>query len=81
MRRASARLDIVGRYNTKGIGGVRSQKAKKRAVMLKPNISGNRYLSIVWIWGFAPSPHQRAFRAFTAPVWRIALWKPSGTNT
>ncbi len=81
MRRASARLDIVGRYNTKGIGGVRSQKAKKRAVMLKPNISGNRYLSIVWIWGFALSPHQRAFRAFTAPVWRIALWKPSGGNT
>lgn len=31
MRRASARLDIVGRYNTKGIGGVRSQKAKKDA--------------------------------------------------
>lgn len=29
MRRASARLDIVGRYNTKGIGGVRSQKGKK----------------------------------------------------
>ena len=63
MRRASARLDIMGRYNTKGIGGARSQKAKKRAVMLKPNISGNRYLSIVWIWGFAPSPHQRAFRS------------------
>ena len=81
MRSASARLDIMGRYNTKGIGGVRSQKAKKRAVMLKPNISENRYLSIVWIWGFAPSPHQRAFRAFTAPVWRIALWKPSGGNT
>ena len=81
MRRASARLDIVGRYNTEGIGGVRSKRQKKRAVMLKPNISGNRYLSIVWIWGFAPSPHQRAFRAFTAPVWRIALWKPSGGNT
>ncbi len=31
MRRASARLDIMGRYNTKGIGGVRSQKAKKDA--------------------------------------------------
>lgn len=31
MRRASARLDIVGRYNTEGIGGVRSQKAKKDA--------------------------------------------------
>ena len=81
MRRASARLDIVGRYNTKGVGGGAFQKAKKRAVMLKPNISENRYLSIVWIWGFAPSPHQRAFRAFTAPVWRIALWKPSGGNT
>ena len=37
--------------------------------------------SIFRIWGFAPSPHQRAFRAFTAPVWRIALWKPSGANT
>ena len=34
----------------------------------------------LWIWGFAPSPHQRAFRAFTAPVWRIALWKPSGAE-
>ena len=31
MRRASARLDIVGRYNTKGIGGVRSKRAKKDA--------------------------------------------------
>lgn len=31
MRRASARLDIMGRYNTKGIGGMRSQKAKKDA--------------------------------------------------
>lgn len=31
MSRASARLDIVGRYNTEGIGGVRSQKAKKDA--------------------------------------------------
>ena len=31
MRRASARLDIMGRYSTKGIGGVRSQKAKKDA--------------------------------------------------
>ena len=60
MRRASARLDIVGRYNTEGVGGGAFQKAKKRAVMLKPNISENRYLSIVWIWGFAPSPHQRA---------------------
>ena len=81
MRRASARLDIMGRYNTKGIGGARSKRQKKRAVVLKLNISGNRHLSIVWIWGFAPSPHQRAFRAFTAPVWRIALWKPSGGNT
>ena len=31
MRRASARLDIVGRYNTEGVGGARSQKAKKDA--------------------------------------------------
>lgn len=31
MRRASARLDIVGRYNTKGIGGGAFQKAKKDA--------------------------------------------------
>lgn len=31
MRRASARLDIMGRYNTKGIGGARSQKEKKDA--------------------------------------------------
>lgn len=31
MRRASARLDIMGRYNTKGIGGARSPKAKKDA--------------------------------------------------
>ena len=61
MRRASARLDIMGRYNTKGIGGARSKRQKKRAVVLKLNISGNRHLSIVWIWGFAPSPHQRAF--------------------
>ena len=30
MRRASARLDIMGRYNTKGIGGG-LQKAKKDA--------------------------------------------------
>ena len=29
MRRASARLDIKGRYNTKGIGGARVQKGKK----------------------------------------------------
>lgn len=29
MRRASARLDIMGRYNTKGIGGVRVPKGKK----------------------------------------------------
>ena len=51
------------------------------AVKLKPDISRIKKLSIFRIWGFAPSPHQRAFRAFTAPVWRIALWKPSGTNT
>lgn len=31
MRRASARLDIMGRYNTKGIGGGAFQKAKKDA--------------------------------------------------
>ena len=31
MRRASARLDIVGRYNTKGIGRGAFQKAKKDA--------------------------------------------------
>ena len=31
MRRASARLDIMGRYNTKGIGGGTFQKAKKDA--------------------------------------------------
>ena len=31
MRRASARLDIVGRYNTKGIGGARSKRQKKDA--------------------------------------------------
>lgn len=31
MRRASARLDIMGRYNIKGIGGVRSKRAKKDA--------------------------------------------------
>ena len=30
MRRASARLDIVGRYNTEGVGGA-LQKAKKDA--------------------------------------------------
>ena len=86
MRRASARLDIVGRYNTKGVGGGAFQKAKKRAVMLKPNISENRYLSIVWIWGFAPSPHQRAFRfrlfvSATGSNSRKPLWKPSGGNT
>ena len=31
MRRASARLDIVGRYNIKGIGGARSKRQKKDA--------------------------------------------------
>ena len=31
MRRVSARLDIMGRYNIKGIGGVRSKRAKKDA--------------------------------------------------
>ena len=31
MRRASARLDIVGRYNTEGVGGGAFQKAKKDA--------------------------------------------------
>lgn len=31
MRRASARVDIMGRYNTKGIGGARSKRAKKDA--------------------------------------------------
>lgn len=31
MRYASARLDIVGRYNTKGVGGDAFQKAKKDA--------------------------------------------------
>ena len=86
MRRASARLDIVGRYNTEGIGGARSKRQKKKAVMLKPNISGKRYLSIVWIWGFAPSPHQRAFRfrlfvSATGSNNRKPLWKPSGGNT
>ena len=30
MRRASARLDIVGRYNTEGVGG-RAPKGKKDA--------------------------------------------------
>ena len=29
MRRASARLDIVGRYNIKGIGGARSKRQKR----------------------------------------------------
>ena len=29
MRRASARLDIVGRYNTEGVGGGRVPKGKK----------------------------------------------------
>ena len=86
MRRASARLDIMERYNTKGIGGARSKRQKKRAVVLKLNISGNRHLSIVWIWGFAPSPHQRAFRfrlfvSATGSNNRKPLWKPSGKNT
>ena len=31
MRRASARLDIVGRYNTEGIGGGAFKKGKKDA--------------------------------------------------
>ena len=31
MRRASARLDIVGRYNTEGVDGGAFQKAKKDA--------------------------------------------------
>ena len=31
MRRASARLDIMGRYNTEGVGGGAFQKAKKDA--------------------------------------------------
>ena len=31
MRRASARLDIMGRYNTKGIGAARSKRQKKDA--------------------------------------------------
>lgn len=31
MRRASARLDIVERYNTEGVGGGAFQKAKKDA--------------------------------------------------
>ena len=44
-------------------------------------VQESKKLSIFRIWGFAPSPHQRAFRAFTAPVWHIALWKPSGQNT
>jgi len=29
MRRASARLDIMGRYNTEGVGGGRVPKGKK----------------------------------------------------
>ena len=38
------------------------------------------------IWGFAPSPHQRAFRfrlfvSATGSNNRKPLWKPSGTNT
>ena len=41
-------------------------------------VINQRFPKYFWIWDFAPSPHQRAFRAFTAPVWRIALWKPSG---
>ena len=59
----------------------RIEVIQKRAVRLKPNISRYNNLSISRIWGFAPSPHQRAFRTFTAHVWRIALWKPLGQNT
>ena len=33
----------------------------KGAVKLKPDISRIKKLSIFRIWGFAPSPHQRAF--------------------
>ena len=38
----------------------------KGAVRLKPIISRYNNLSISRIWGFAPSPHQTAFRTFTA---------------
>ena len=40
----------------------------KKLSSFKPNISRSKYLSILGIWGFAPSLHQRAFRTFTAPV-------------
>ena len=33
------------------------------AVKPKPSISRNKYLSMIRIWSFAPSPHQRAFRS------------------
>ena len=38
MRRASARLDIVGRYNTKGIGGVHSKRQKGRGKALPSHV-------------------------------------------
>ena len=50
------------------------------AVKLKINISGNKHLSV---FGYGALPHRptKGFPAFTAPVWRIALWKPSDANT
>lgn len=38
MRRASARLDIVERYNTKGIGGARSKRKKGRGKALPSHV-------------------------------------------
>lgn len=38
MRRASARLDIMGRYNTKGIGRARSKRQKGRGKALPSHV-------------------------------------------
>ena len=38
MRRASARLDIMGRYNTKGIDGARSKGKKGRGKALPSHV-------------------------------------------
>ena len=59
---------------------------KNKTVKLNPNISRIKNSAFFRIWGFAPSPHQRAFRfrlfvSATGSNNRKPLWKPSGKNS